>query len=66
MDDCGSLESLGSAHFLVRTDSPEQLLSRCIALILEETKCNKGQRFAYRYGEQIKVDEYRAGVRGIS
>jgi hypothetical protein len=61
----GAVESLGSAHYLIGARDAEQLLSRYIAMILEETKYNKGQMFAYRYGDPISVDEYRRGARAI-
>ncbi|GAA3204431.1 hypothetical protein [Microbacterium terregens] len=61
----GALESLGGAHYLVGTRDAAQLLSRYVATILEETKFNKGQTFAYRYGDTVNVDEYRLGARSI-
>lgn len=61
----GALESLGGAHYLLGARDAAQLLSRYVATILEETKYNKGQRFVYRYGDTISVDEYRLGARAI-
>lgn len=61
----GALEALGGAHYLVNTTHVEQLLSRCVATILEETKHNTGQTFVYRYRDAISVDHYRLGARAI-
>jgi len=61
----GALESFGGAHYLVGTRDAAQLLSRYVATILEETKYNKGQTLAYRYGDTISVDEYRLGAMAI-
>ncbi|MFL2002237.1 hypothetical protein [Microbacterium sp. A1-JK] len=61
----GAVESFGTAHFMLGTESPAELLGRYVALVLEETKYSRGQMFAYRYGDLIGVDDYRQGMKDL-